>query len=85
MSRTHFLELTRFLRLDNKDTWEKRKCKDNFAEIRGLFKEFNAYLQDAWNLNEEVTIGKTVKSFAVIANSRCIVPRNQKNTKIYSM
>lgn len=85
MSRTHFLELTRFLRLDNKGAREKRKSKDNFAAIRGLFKEFNVCLQDAWNLNEEVTIDKTVKSFAVIASSRCIVPRNQKNTEIYSM
>ena len=72
MSRTRFLELMRFLRFDNKCIREERKSKGNFQAILELFEEFNARHKDTWNLDEEVTIDETLKSFKVVANSRSV-------------
>ena len=86
MSRTHFLELTRFLRLDNKGTREKRKSKDNFAAIRGLFKEFNVCLQDASRSLpvQDVSSRETRKIRKFIpCNHSCISLLRLQNDTIY--
>jgi hypothetical protein len=63
MSRTRFLEISKFLRFDDLTTRIERREKDKLAPIRELLNQFVANLQGILDPGENITVDEMLAAF----------------------